>query len=154
MHHAYNLCCCFVRVYSVLFSFKQAKCLFWQKIHCHRLSKKWFSNIVFILFCGFIIVFVIKWSAFSNKQVRFNALSTVVRVATKGCGNGNAWVTLYRLTYSADCVTFNDLVNSAGVNEVNNIFIIMVIIFWILHNARNNAFVFSSILIPFHPTFL
>ena len=88
------------------------------------------SNIVFILFCGFIIVFVIKWSAFSNKQVRFNALSTVVRVATKGCGNGNAWVTLYRLAYSADCVTFNDLVNSAGVNEVNNnIFIIMVIIF-------------------------
>ena len=56
----------------------------------------------------------------SNKQVRFHALSTVVGVATKGCGNGNAWVTLYRLAYSADCVNFIDLMNSAGNNEVSN----------------------------------
>jgi len=65
---------------------------------------------------------------FSNKQVRFHALSTVVRVATKGCGNDNAWVTLYRLRYSADCVTFSDLVNSAGNNEVSNMFIMLVVI--------------------------
>ena len=80
------------------------------------------------LLYAFIIILFIKMYEFSNKQVRFHALSTVVRVATKGCGNGNAWVTLYRLAYSADCVTFSDLVNSLGNNEVNHLFIMMVVI--------------------------
>jgi len=36
-------------------------------------------------------------------------LSTVVRVATKG--GANNYVTLYRLAYSEDCVTFINLLD-------------------------------------------
>lgn len=49
-------------------------------------------------------------------QVRFNALSTVVRVATKG-GNIHR-VTQYRLTYSEDCATFINILDGAGNNAV------------------------------------
>jgi len=46
----------------------------------------------------------------------------VVRVATKG---GKNWATLYRLAYSADCVTFINLLDGAGKNQVHNIIMIM-----------------------------
>ena len=49
-------------------------------------------------------------------QVRFNALSTVVRVATRG---GGGWVTQYRLAYSNDCLSFNNILDGAGINTVN-----------------------------------
>ena len=52
-------------------------------------------------------------------QVRFQSLSTVVRVATKG--GGTNYVTLYRLAFSADCQTFVNLLSGAGNNVVINI---------------------------------
>jgi len=48
-------------------------------------------------------------------QVRFHALSTVIRIATRG---NDQWVTLYRLAYSGDCVTFSNLLDVAGNNAV------------------------------------
>jgi len=53
-------------------------------------------------------------------QVRFQSLSTVVRVATKG--GGTNYVTHYRLAFSADCETFVNLLSGAGNNAVINIF--------------------------------
>jgi len=51
----------------------------------------------------------------------------VARVATKACGTSSgdwpAWVTQYRLAYSQDCVTYNDLIDGAGNNQVNNILV-------------------------------
>ena len=52
-------------------------------------------------------------------QVRFHVSSTVVRVAHQGT---TAWVTLYRLAYSHDCVAFTNLLDGAG----NNVVIIYV----------------------------
>jgi len=52
-------------------------------------------------------------------QIQFHVLSTVVRVATQG-GNG-AYVSQYRLAYSQDCVTFNNILDVAG-----NIIVIIV----------------------------
>jgi len=46
-------------------------------------------------------------------QVQFHVLSTVVRVATQG-GNGGAHVSQYRLAYSHDCTTFNNILDAAG----------------------------------------
>jgi len=43
-------------------------------------------------------------------------MSTVVRVATDG--KESYWITLYRLAYSDDCVTFINLLDGAGNNEV------------------------------------
>ena len=48
-------------------------------------------------------------------QVRFHALSTAIRIATRG---NDQWVTLYRLAYSEDCVTFSNLLDVAGNNAV------------------------------------
>jgi len=56
-------------------------------------------------------------------QVRFNSLSSVVRVATRGEVNANFWITLFRLAYSEDCVVFNNLLDGAG----NNIVIVMFV---------------------------
>jgi len=50
-------------------------------------------------------------------QVRFNALSTVVRVAIKGNFHR---VTQYRLAYSEDCAIFIILLDGAGNNVVIN----------------------------------
>jgi len=48
----------------------------------------------------------------------------VVRVATKGAGypgiDTGDYVTQYRLAYSEDCVTFQNLVDGAGNNVVSN----------------------------------
>jgi len=49
-------------------------------------------------------------------------MSTVVRVAIKG--DLYEWATLYRLAYSADCVTFINLLDVAGNNAVINIFVV------------------------------
>ena len=57
-------------------------------------------------------------------QVRFNSLSSVVRVATRGEAVANYWITLFRLTYSEDCVVFNNLLDGSG----NNIVIDMLVI--------------------------
>ena len=51
---------------------------------------------------------------FNISQVRLNALSSVVRLETQGC---NYWVTLYRLAYSDNCVTFQSLLDADG-NEL------------------------------------
>jgi len=48
-------------------------------------------------------------------QVRFNAMSTVARVATKGVVY---WVTLYRLAYSEDCRAFKNIMDIDGNNLV------------------------------------
>ena len=53
---------------------------------------------------------------FLYKQVKFHGLRTVVRVATRG-GVGD-WVTLYRLAYSEDCITFHNLLDGAWAIEV------------------------------------
>ena len=53
-------------------------------------------------------------------QVRFNSLSSVVSVATRGDGCC-FWVTMYRLATSVDCSTFNNLLDDAGNNVVIDI---------------------------------
>jgi len=49
-------------------------------------------------------------------KVQFHTLSTVVAVETQGLYN--QYVSSYRLAYSLDCVTFNDLVDVSGTNAV------------------------------------
>jgi len=56
----------------------------------------------------------------SISQVRLNVLSTVVRVATRGDYGGGCicWTTVFRLTYSEDCVNFKELLDVTGNNKV------------------------------------
>jgi len=42
-------------------------------------------------------------------------LLALVRIATKG---GFYWITEYRLTYSDDCVSFNNVLDGTGNNAV------------------------------------
>jgi len=56
-------------------------------------------------------------------QVRFHDLKTVFRVATKaGGGDPVCYTSQYRLAYSEDCSTFNNILDGAGNKVENNIF--------------------------------
>jgi len=48
-------------------------------------------------------------------------VSEVLAIQTKGRGNSGNWVESFRLEYSQDCVTFNNLLNVDGNNQVRNI---------------------------------
>ena len=56
-------------------------------------------------------------------KVQFHTLSTVVRIATKGC---DGWIIQYRLAYTEDCITFNNYLDVAG----NNLVIHILAIVW------------------------
>jgi len=45
-------------------------------------------------------------------------MSTVVAVQTRGCDSMSFWTMQYRLELSQNCVTFNPLLDHAGINVV------------------------------------
>ena len=67
---------------------------------------------------------------FITTKVQFHALSIVVAVETQG--QLNKHVTSYRLAYSSDCVTFNDLVDVSGTN----------VVVWSLWQMQSQTFLF------------
>ena len=82
-------------------------------LHCTFLPNVSIENVlhvyVYILLYTYNNLYHKNGNISSLFQVRFHNLSTVVRLATQG--ENNAWVTLYRLATSVDCVNFNNLLD-------------------------------------------
>jgi len=62
-------------------------------------------------------------------QVRFNNMSSVVRVGTQvGTACPACIITQYRLSFSEDCTTFHNIVDGAGNNMVLTMLIDVVVL--------------------------
>jgi len=53
-------------------------------------------------------------------KVQFSYVSVVHSIQTKGRGDWTNWMKSFRLEYSQDCVTFKNLLNVDGNNQVWN----------------------------------
>ena len=49
----------------------------------------------------------------------------MVAIQTQGRDSTDAWVTSFRLQYSPDCATFNDLLGVNGNNQVRNFYLLI-----------------------------
>jgi len=75
-----------------------------------------------------------------NFQVQFMNVSTVFAIQTQGRAGWDQWVSTYRVEYSQDCSTFNNLLDVDGNNQVRTIFIVLKVFFPSNQNVNHILF--------------